>query len=114
MISAKYRKASGSGQVTDVIPDVSQSVKFQNSRISTGATWAFRLRLTAVADRIRDLMSDAKSVAPETMSTDPRPHAPEIEVFAVHGADPEVLAYAMAKYSRSALSMKESLKELNE
>ncbi len=59
-------------------------------------------------------MSDAKSVAPETMSTESRPHAPEIEVFAVHGADPEVLAYAMAKYSRSALSMKESLKELNE
>ncbi len=35
------------------------------------------------------------------------------EVYAIHGADPEVLAYAMAKYSRSALSMKESLKELN-
>ncbi len=33
----------------------------------------------------------------------------ETEVFAVHGADPEVLAYAMAKYSRSSLSMKESL-----
>ncbi|HET9088607.1 MAG TPA: FAD-dependent thymidylate synthase, partial [Acidobacteriaceae bacterium] len=35
------------------------------------------------------------------------------DVYAVHGADPEVLAYAMAKYSRSALSMKESLSELN-
>ncbi len=35
------------------------------------------------------------------------------EVYAIHGADPEVLAYAMAKYSRSALSMKESLRELN-
>ncbi len=58
-------------------------------------------------------MSEPKAVAPESMSTT-RPHAPEIEVFAVHGADPEVLAYAMAKYSRSALSMKESLKELNE
>ncbi len=34
-------------------------------------------------------------------------------VFAVHGADPEVLAYAMAKYSRSALSMKESLAEIS-
>jgi thymidylate synthase ThyX len=31
----------------------------------------------------------------------------------VHGADPEVLAYAMAKYSRSALSMKESLREIS-
>jgi thymidylate synthase ThyX len=35
------------------------------------------------------------------------------EVFAVHGADPEVLAYAMAKYSRSALSMKQSLREIS-
>jgi thymidylate synthase ThyX len=35
------------------------------------------------------------------------------EVFAVHGADPEVLAYAMAKYSRSALSMRESLGEIS-
>jgi thymidylate synthase ThyX len=34
-------------------------------------------------------------------------------VFAVHGADPEVLAYAMAKYSRSALSMRESLTEIS-
>jgi thymidylate synthase ThyX len=39
---------------------------------------------------------------------------PQVEVFAVHGADPEVQAYAMAKYSRSALSMKESLREINE
>ena len=37
----------------------------------------------------------------------------QTEVFAVHGADPEVLAYAMAKYSRSALSMKESLTEIS-
>lgn len=37
----------------------------------------------------------------------------QTEVYAVHGADPEVLAYAMAKYSRSALSMKESLREIN-
>jgi len=37
----------------------------------------------------------------------------QTEVFAVHGADPEVLAYAMAKYSRSALSMKESLREIS-
>jgi thymidylate synthase ThyX len=35
------------------------------------------------------------------------------EVFAVHGAEPEVLAYAMAKYSRSALSMKDSLREIS-
>src|SRR5271165_6271964 len=36
------------------------------------------------------------------------------DVYAVHGADPEVLAYGMAKYSRSALSLRESLVQLNE
>src|SRR5882762_1925949 len=40
--------------------------------------------------------------------------SPQADVFAVHGVDPEVQAYAMAKYSRSALSMKESLKEISE
>src|ERR1700743_49463 len=35
------------------------------------------------------------------------------DVYAIHGADPEVLAYAMAKYSRSSLSMKESLAEIS-
>jgi thymidylate synthase ThyX len=39
---------------------------------------------------------------------------PSVEVFAVYGAEPEVQAYAMAKYSRSALSMKESLREINQ
>jgi thymidylate synthase ThyX len=37
----------------------------------------------------------------------------QTDVYAVHGADPEVLAYAMAKYSRSALSMRESLTEIS-
>ena len=46
-----------------------------------------------------------KSEQPESKSS--------TQVFAIHGADPEVQAYAMAKYSRSALSMKESLSELN-
>jgi thymidylate synthase ThyX len=40
--------------------------------------------------------------------------SPQVNVFAVHGVEPEVQAYAMAKYSRSALSMKESLKEISE
>jgi thymidylate synthase ThyX len=35
------------------------------------------------------------------------------EVYAIHGAEPEVLAYAMAKYSRSALTMRESLVEIS-
>jgi thymidylate synthase ThyX len=44
----------------------------------------------------------------------PQPH-PEnsTEVYAIHGAEPEVLAYAMAKYSRSALTMRESLAEIS-
>jgi thymidylate synthase ThyX len=37
----------------------------------------------------------------------------QTSVFAVHGADPEVLAFAMAKYSRSSLSMRESLAEIS-
>jgi len=37
----------------------------------------------------------------------------EANVFAIHGAEPEVLAYAMAKYSRSSLSMKESIAEIS-
>src|SRR5215831_11987146 len=41
-----------------------------------------------------------------------RPQGASVEVFAVHGVEPEIQAYAMAKYSRSALSMKESLKEI--
>src|SRR5437016_2155101 len=44
----------------------------------------------------------------------PRPDSPDTDVFAVHGAEPEVQAYAMAKYSRSALSMRESLNEIND
>src|SRR5580700_881738 len=39
--------------------------------------------------------------------------AASTEVFAVYGVEPEIQAYAMAKYSRSALSMKESLREIS-
>ena len=57
------------------------------------------------------------SAAPASADTMPHVSASlpvtETDVYAVHGADPEVLAYAMAKYSRSSLSMKESLRELN-
>jgi thymidylate synthase ThyX len=35
------------------------------------------------------------------------------DVYAIHGADPEILAYAMAKYSRSALTLRESLREIS-
>ena len=46
-------------------------------------------------------------------STETTLEKPAVEVFAVYGVEPEVQAYAMAKYSRSALSMKESLKEIS-
>ncbi len=39
--------------------------------------------------------------------------APSTEVYAVYGVEPEIQAYAMAKYSRSSLSMKESLREIS-
>src|ERR1700756_1305302 len=50
----------------------------------------------------------------QTSQVNSKPLQTETEVFAVYGAEPEVQAYAMAKYSRSSLSMKESLKELND
>ena len=43
----------------------------------------------------------------------PAVEAPSVEVYAVYGVEPEIQAYAMAKYSRSALSMKESLREIS-
>src|SRR3979411_2970580 len=58
-------------------------------------------------------MSDAILSEPATLS-ESSSNEPEssVEVFAVYGVEPEILAYAMAKYSRSSLSMKESLKEI--
>jgi thymidylate synthase ThyX len=50
--------------------------------------------------------------APKNLPNGSQPE-PAVEVFAIHGAEPEVQAYAMAKYSRSALSMKESLREIS-
>src|ERR1700723_4178898 len=53
---------------------------------------------------------------PSSMSSDstlPSGARNRTDVFAVHGSDPEVLAYAMAKYSRSSLSLRESLNEIS-
>src|SRR5579863_2110250 len=53
---------------------------------------------------------------PSSMSSESFPPAGArnlTDVYAVHGADPEVLAFAMAKYSRSSLSMRESLAEIS-
>jgi len=61
--------------------------------------------------------STAEGPAPELLRKEV-PHgvpdqAPATEVFAVYGVEPEIQAYAMAKYSRSSLSMKESLREIS-
>jgi thymidylate synthase ThyX len=62
------------------------------------------------------LPTDTKEAAP-TGDADEGVRAtsaePSTEVFAVYGVEPEIQAYAMAKYSRSSLSMKESLREIN-
>src|ERR1700716_861513 len=60
-------------------------------------------------------MSEVISTAPITTQPVANP-VPEtsVEVFVVFGAEPEIQAYAMAKYSRSALSMKESLREISQ
>ncbi|NYF81366.1 FAD-dependent thymidylate synthase [Granulicella arctica] len=55
-------------------------------------------------------MSDTEKTLIQPQADTP---ANETDVYAIHGADPEVLAYAMAKYSRSSLSMKESLAEIS-
>jgi thymidylate synthase ThyX len=57
-------------------------------------------------------MPETIAVPETTHSNESRPD-PGVEVFAVFGAEPEVQAYAMAKYSRSALSMKDSLREIS-
>src|ERR1700742_3509322 len=77
---------------------------------------------TLVTPRVSDVSSRGKcrilvanmpeSVA-EPVTVTPAEPQNQTEVFAIHGAEPEVLAYAMAKYSRSALSMKESLTEIS-
>src|ERR1700675_1606175 len=58
--------------------------------------------------------SAAEGPAAEKLQSEPpSAEAPSTEVFAVYGVEPEIQAYAMAKYSRSALSMKESLREIS-
>src|SRR5271163_2673412 len=51
---------------------------------------------------------------PSTNGNHASTDGPAVEVYAVYGVEPEIQAYAMAKYSRSALSMKESLKEISQ
>src|SRR5262245_18449467 len=58
-------------------------------------------------------MPESLSVSAPANGNAPANDAPSTEVYAIFGAEPEVQAYAMAKYSRSALSMKESLREIS-
>src|ERR1700757_2380455 len=53
------------------------------------------------------------ALKPEAQTGSATSPEPSTEVFAVFGVEPEIQAYAMAKYSRSALSMKESLREIS-
>src|SRR5271165_5192713 len=57
-------------------------------------------------------MSEVISTEPTHSNSVSVPPEPAVEVFAVYGVEPEIQAYAMAKYSRSSLSMKDSLKEI--
>ena len=59
------------------------------------------------------LMSEVVDKPAETPNSEPAA-APSVDVYAVYGVEPEIQAYAMAKYSRSALSMKESLREISQ
>jgi thymidylate synthase ThyX len=63
--------------------------------------------------RPQDSTEEANQDRPGGSEPPPATPEPSVEVFAIHGAEPEVQAYAMAKYSRSALSMKESLREIS-
>jgi thymidylate synthase ThyX len=66
----------------------------------------YHYRLTTMPNDTNTRVSAAAAIDSDTSAT--------TDVYAIHGADPEVLAYGMAKYSRSALSLRESLAELNE
>jgi len=67
----------------------------------------------------RSLGENQRMTVPAASSSSPAELSPaetpsEPKVYCIHGVAPEVQAYAMAKYSRSALSLQQSLTELNE
>ncbi len=59
-------------------------------------------------------MTEKATGTSSTPSSADTTSSPETQVYCIHGAAPEVQAYAMAKYSRSSLSIKQSLTELND
>ncbi len=69
--------------------------------------------VSSTDSRPQDSIQEANQDRPRGSRPQPAAPEPAVEVFAIHGAEPEVQAYAMAKYSRSALSMKESLREIS-
>src|SRR5438132_3582079 len=58
-------------------------------------------------------MAETASPSVPANGNAPSATSPSTEVFAIFGAEPEIQAYAMAKYSRSSLSMKQSLREIS-
>jgi thymidylate synthase ThyX len=62
---------------------------------------------------LRASAGEGPAAAEKLQSESTSAEAPSTEVFAVYGVEPEIQAYAMAKYSRSSLSMKESLREIS-
>jgi thymidylate synthase ThyX len=58
-------------------------------------------------------MADVALKSAPSNGSNSHTNSPSTEVYAIFGAEPEIQAYAMAKYSRSSLSMKESLKEIS-
>src|SRR5207253_809349 len=59
-------------------------------------------------------MPEVVEAVSSAQNADSSGKTPTVEVYAVYGVEPEIQAYAMAKYSRSSLSMKESLKEISQ
>src|SRR2546425_9804296 len=59
-------------------------------------------------------MPEVVEAVSSAQNADSSGKTPTVEVYAVYGVEPKIQAYAMAKYSRSALSMRESLKEIND
>ena len=54
-------------------------------------------------------MTDSHKHAAEPKHAESKHSANTTEVYAIHGAEPEVLAYAMAKYSRIVSADREYL-----
>jgi thymidylate synthase ThyX len=79
-----------------------------NSNASDAAGHRSTQRGSALEKPIADQVPADVGEAARGVNTEP-----STEVFAVFGVEPEIQAYAMAKYSRSSLSMKESLKEIS-